>query len=64
MAKAHELSINVVNLNRQKALTGLGQTALQRVRELGYLPSWARNAAGEEREPKPDLSNVRNVVSP
>jgi hypothetical protein len=34
-------------------LTGLGQTATQRVWEGPALPSWTYNAAGAEREPKP-----------
>jgi hypothetical protein len=42
-------------------LTG---SEMQWARKLHSLPSWANNAAGVEREPKPQMSSERNRVSP
>src|SRR5437762_925972 len=65
MANRRELSLKRRrSVNRPKRLTGRGQKAPQGVAGLSYPRPWANNPAGEQREPNPSMSSVRNVVNP
>jgi hypothetical protein len=68
MANICELSINVVNSNRPKMLTGRSQNGNAAGTEALSSSVMGKvlygHAAGGQREPKPILSFERNVVSP
>jgi hypothetical protein len=63
MVSTCKRSINIVNANKPKVLSGLTQTGMQREQGLISPLSWATNAAGEESGPKLSQLPMRNTVS-
>ena len=64
MVSGCELLINVVNLDKPKTLTGLGQIGMRSVIPLANGNTRTFMIAGKEAEPNPRVSPTWNTVNP